>query len=671
MGKVTKGSITSGINNKTYFYLNWEKTGSSIEKNETYINWEVGIGCNSGTAYWYSNSIKVKSVNINGSKVSDGGTWSNKTITSGSPVKLLSGTATIPHNADGTKTFNANLSAWLYSNFDTTASGDFELPDIPREATITSAPNFNDEQNPTITYSNPAGTSVTKLEACITWENAGTNYIAYRDINKTGSSYTFNLTDAERNKLRNINKNSNTAKVKFVVCTTIGSNVFWNEVEKTLTIVNANPTIGTLTYKDTNAVTKEITGNDQRIIRNNSTLLFSIGNATAKKNATISKYEVTFNGRTLSRTSAGNLDFGIVNISNSSKAVLKVIDTRGNTATKEIEVMVDDWELPKGIVSAKRKNNFYSETTLKVDGTYSSLNDKNTLAIQYIIRRVDLKESSYDGNLEDNVGKVIELDNKYQWHIQFFLSDRLGQTTYNLYLDRGIPLIFFDRLNENVGINCFPDGNYKLNIDGNTNGTNLPVATGYNSLDNFNRVNAGEYLYKSGMYSVNVNNAWYNILNVRHRNGNNDGNLYGFQLRSKFTMGSPLEYRQQNNGTWGEWKSIDTNDYSTTEQKIGTWVDGKPLYRKVIQYAGLAGGQVLNIATITGAETILIKNTYLRSTNDTKLVYPLNMVGYAGNLTDKVYVYSEKEVIKAYSSGGWSSSIWQLVVVVEYTKTTD
>ena len=110
--------------------------------------------------------------------------------------------------------------------------------------------------------------------------------------------------------------------------------------------------------------------------------------------------------------------------------------------------------------------------------------------------------------------------------------------------------------------------------------------------------------------------------------------------------------------------------YSTIEQIIGTWIDGKPLYRKVIQYAGLGANTLLDIATIANADYIYIKNAYLRTTNSTKLVYPLNMVGYGGNLTDKAYVYSEKNVIKAYSSGSWSNT-WQLVVIVEYTKTTD
>jgi hypothetical protein len=117
-------------------------------------------------------------------------------------------------------------------------------------------------------------------------------------------------------------------------------------------------------------------------------------------------------------------------------------------------------------------------------------------------------------------------------------------------------------------------------------------------------------------------------------------------------------------------KIQESNVYSTNEVEIGKWTNNKPLYRKVIEYtSGLASNTTKNIATITNASEIIIKQAYLKST--TGLFYPLNMVGYNGNTTDKVYVYTESGTIKCYSTGGWGSSIWKLIVIVEYTKTTD
>ena len=118
----------------------------------------------------------------------------------GSTISLGTTTHKVNHNADGTKsvtitgTFNiqATLSGTYYSSL--TASGTVELDKIPRAATISSAPNFTDEDNPIIKYSNPAGSAVDELMACIASTDGGTVYIDYRDISKTGSSYTFSFT---------------------------------------------------------------------------------------------------------------------------------------------------------------------------------------------------------------------------------------------------------------------------------------------------------------------------------------------------------------------------------------------------------------------------------------------------------------------------------------------
>lgn len=266
---------------------------------------------------------------------------------------------------------------------------------------------------------------------------------------------------------------------------------------------NCIPTIGSLSYKDNNSSTTEITGNNQRIIRNNSNLLFTIGSATAKNSASISKYEITFNGVTKSRTSAGDLDFGKINLSSNASATLKVTDSRGLTNTKSISVTMDNWELPNALISLNRKNNFYSETYLKVDGSCSYINGKNYMVIQYQYKKVS--DNSYSGliDLSDNVQTTLELDNEYQWNIRVRIADKLGETFYNLVLDRGMPIAFFDRLNSAVGVNAIPK-----------NGEALKVAKGDISHDGTiitsdikcrNLLNINEMPYQNWYCSATVN----------------------------------------------------------------------------------------------------------------------------------------------------------------------
>lgn len=67
-------------------------------------------------------------------------------------------------------------------------------------ATLLTTSDLCVNDNPTITYSNPDGEKVTSLQACIDIDDGLGVWtpVKYRDIPKTGTSYTFELTDAER-----------------------------------------------------------------------------------------------------------------------------------------------------------------------------------------------------------------------------------------------------------------------------------------------------------------------------------------------------------------------------------------------------------------------------------------------------------------------------------------
>ena len=99
-------------------------------------------------------------------------------------------------NHDSSGNFSSYIGASLSTTFVSGSTGGvITLPSIPRQANVTSATDFTDEQNPTITFNNPGGF---RINARL--EFAGTN-IKRDNIPNTGS-YTFNLTDEERNLLR-------------------------------------------------------------------------------------------------------------------------------------------------------------------------------------------------------------------------------------------------------------------------------------------------------------------------------------------------------------------------------------------------------------------------------------------------------------------------------------
>ena len=221
----TSGEIRTNTTYGSYFWVRWKQAGQDVAANKTTINWSCGVYCGHS---FYTNAIKMSAFAINGVQVYGGGTYSNFAV---GDHTLASGSMGIAHNADGTKTFSiSSFTGWLYSGYNYSSNGgSYALAAIPRQATITSAPDFTHEDDPTITYSNPAGNAVTKLEACISLTGAKAD-VDYRSIPKTGTSYTFPLTAAERELLLK-NTPGPSRSVQFFVRTTIGGNVFYSSLK--------------------------------------------------------------------------------------------------------------------------------------------------------------------------------------------------------------------------------------------------------------------------------------------------------------------------------------------------------------------------------------------------------------------------------------------------------
>lgn len=347
--------------------------------------------------FWYDNNA-----NGGGRLVASTGVKSqgrNATITA-------SGSITVPHRADGSLTgyaravwTKAGNSNWT-PNSGSVATGSTALINIPRAATITSAPNFNDTDNPTIGYSNPAGSAVASLQACIANPAGTVVYAQYRDISISGSSYTFNLTDAERNALRQACANSPTLAVKFYVTTVIGGNTYYSTLDRTMTIVDGNPTFSAA-YLDTNSTTTDITNNNQQIIRNQSTVQINVSNISTKKYATISRVYCTIESASYEGTVSGTsatINVGHINYSSNTNVIVNVVDSRGLTTSQTLSLQVLDWSLPTAIITAERQNHFYTPTTLNVDANYASLDSKNEVSIKY---RSEPLTSQYGSNLFD------------------------------------------------------------------------------------------------------------------------------------------------------------------------------------------------------------------------------------------------------------------------------
>ena len=369
----TSGTVYSNYAKDSRLYVKWSLKSQDAANNTSTISWEAGIVV-AGYDLWYNNAVKITSVKIDGSVVSNGGTYSN--LTSDGTYKKLSGTKTISHNADGSKSITVSIEGWFYDLGNKSGSGTYSLTSIPRKATLTAAPNFNDENNPTISYSNPAGNSATSLQACIASTDGGTIYVPYRDISKTGTSYTFSLTAAERTTLRNACATANSMGVSFYVKTVIGSYIDYSPLAKTLTIVNATPTI-TASAKDVGSVSTTLTGDANKMIKGYNSIVASM-TATGLKGATIKSYKITNGGSTVNAAS------GEFPYTSNNSFVFTATDSRGNTASKTITLtMINYFKLTCNMVPRIAVD---GTATINVSGNYFNGSfgaTPNTLTVQY------------------------------------------------------------------------------------------------------------------------------------------------------------------------------------------------------------------------------------------------------------------------------------------------
>lgn len=465
--------------------VSFNETSTSTPNNTSTISCSASIGASKisysvssgGTlaVYWHDNNQNtdrlVASITVSSCGNGGGASYGTKTA---------SGSITATHKSDGTLSgyakavFTKNKTNSYIPPTSNVSTANTTLTRIPRQANLNSAPNFNDTQNPTITYTNSAGNSVSQLKACISLTGS-TDDIAYRDIPKTGTSYTFNLTEAERNVLRSSMPNAKTRNVTFFVRTVLGGVTYHSTLTRTLTIVNGNPTFDNPTYNDTNSVTTAITGDDQIIIQNKSTLQFQFANLTSYKYATLSKIQMNINGvvktLNLSGTSVASTtyDFGLVNVSDNTNATITLTDSRGFTATKNVPLTIWEYATPTATINVSRDNNFYTESTINVDANYSSLDGINTINIQYRIKKSSEETWGSWVSLQDNVTTSFNADNQFAWDLQVQLEDILQSVqtyTINGALDVGIPLVYYDVLNRSVGINAIPSTTNAFEIEG-------------------------------------------------------------------------------------------------------------------------------------------------------------------------------------------------------------
>lgn len=133
----SSGSFLTSGSTGLQLRFSWEVVKQSIENNTTTISWKLTGYRADGNNYNYvtCGGFKVK---INGEVVLTKSTEYRVDVLNNTVVG--SGTAVIPHNADGTKTFTAYAEAGIYTYaVNCSGTADFTLDTIPRASSLTVA----------------------------------------------------------------------------------------------------------------------------------------------------------------------------------------------------------------------------------------------------------------------------------------------------------------------------------------------------------------------------------------------------------------------------------------------------------------------------------------------------------------------------------------------------
>jgi hypothetical protein len=459
MAQVRNGSFGTTYYSNRNIVFSWTLASQNIANNTSTINWTL-TGGGSATS-WFN--TRNGYVNIDGAR-----RWTQTSdIQLSNGTVMASGSLTLTHNADGKRSFSANAGATIYS-YGTyqTGSGSWELPQIPRAATLTAAPNFTDEENPTITYSNPAGSSVTSLMACIANSSGTVVYAEYRDIPLNGTSYTFNLTDEERNSIRWASINSPNLAVKFYVTTMIAGVRYESTLDKILTIANAQPTLEANAI-DNGSTSLKLTGDNNKIIKGFNYVV-ATQTAQAYKGASIKKQTITCAGITKEGT---NVNFRNVE---SNVFTFTATDSRGNTVSKTITKELIDYVKLTCNLKVK-KLNAEGQTSITINGNYFNGSfgaQDNELTVYYRYKKdydnyTDWITTTitFEGNTYGAEVDIKDLDYRSTYTFQAKAKDKILEIQTNEQRVKSIPLFDWGENDFTFNVDVFDKNGAKLGTE--------------------------------------------------------------------------------------------------------------------------------------------------------------------------------------------------------------
>lgn len=558
---MAKFSNSSG---SLYLNLYVNQGSQSITDNTSTVNWRMTV---SRTGAYYTHNHQgdsTLSLNLDGSNVHYSyPTWE----TSGEEYTLASGSSTISHNADGTKTlpisctFNPNNG--LHGTI--TVSASLSLTTIPRSSSVSVSAGVIGSS---VTINISRQSSSFKHTVRYSW--AGKSGTIASNV-ATSTSWTIPLDFA------NDIPNSASGTGTVYVDTYSGSTKTGTQSTTFTASVPANvkPTFTGVSLSDLNGAAQNLIPSGNTFIQVISNIKVAFNGAVGSYGSSITGYYAEIIGKNQSTSSNGG-SLGIMNYHGTIKIRASVSDSRGRWSdTREVSVTVLEYFAPALSFSIARTGSTSSTLTTTRNAKIAPLtvagSQKNTMTLTFKVARLGTTNFQVDTgpaagswtSISSLVNSQANLAGNYlanqSWVVIGTLEDKFTRTEFMVNVPTESVVLSYDR--SGVGVNKIRERG-ALDVKGDIYANDQPIQQ-----HQLTRNNGISILTKESLDNILKNGMYYShSAPDRPRNQNGwllvqvyDDAQYIVQTYWTATTETMLvRYRMDNR--WGDWKEIATKD---------------------------------------------------------------------------------------------------------------
>ena len=377
-------TYSASIRNGTgTIHLEIRQESQSIANNTSTVYYRLYIQGKGGYGFWNKYHTGKTSVVINGSTVHSQ-TGRDFDVRGGKVQQLASGTTTVKHNEDGTKSFSFSASLWS-SSATGSISGNFTLSKIPRKSDFY-VKNENGSGITRFYAGDKIKVEINKKVSSFT-HTLSIKYLGREEtlISKTTST---SITYTTSNKImENYMQNSRSTPIDFVLNTYDG-NTRIGYVVKRLTIdvpSSAGPVINSVDVTETNQNKINIIG-ETPFYQLLSDLKVST-NASGKYGASIKNISVSLGNYS---KSGSNVILDNVNLKGDQNIKVTVQDSRGFSASTTKTINISPYNLPNiSFFNAYREETNTKYASARISLTSTVISNKNPLDVKVDVAEKD------------------------------------------------------------------------------------------------------------------------------------------------------------------------------------------------------------------------------------------------------------------------------------------